>query len=109
MSYIEKTLKKRKVILEKKLKNLIKLHEHPYLSRATTAYVKSMKALQRYLDDTKDTNSYKWAGLWDKAKKHNLQICKKQNHESYSKKRVDLEIELREINTELYKFEIKRK
>lgn len=109
MSYIEKTLEKRKIFLEKKLIQLIKLHETPYLNRATTAYVKSMKALQRYLDDKKDVNSFNWAGLWDKAKKHNLKICKKQDCKSYSKKRVDLELELREINTELYKLKIKRK
>lgn len=109
MSYIEKTLRKRKIFLEKKLIQLIKLHETPYLSRATTAYIKSMKALQRYLDDKNDVNSFNWAGLWDKAKKDNLKICKKQNHKLYSEKRVNLELELRDINTELYKLENKRK
>lgn len=94
---IEKELAK----LEAELKAFNKLNDTPYLSYAVKALSKSNAALSRYIQ-TKDESAYKWAKLWDKAKKHFTKQAEKQNITDYADKRVSLEFEISDLKNTIY-------
>ena len=89
------------VRLEAKLKAFDRLNDTPYLSYAVKALNKSNAALSKYIQ-TKDESAYKWAELWDKAKKHFTKQAEKQNITDYADKRVALEIEISDLKNNLY-------
>jgi hypothetical protein len=103
MKLIKDTLDKRKQEIEIELRELIKLHNTNYLSMGFKALARSNKALKRHIDSKgQDSTAMKWAEKWNELKKKCVTMENKKDYITYSDIRVNLEIELSDINSELY-------
>ena len=100
---IKDMFEERKQEIELELSELIKLHDTNYLSMGFKALSRSNRALKRHIDSKgQDITAMKWAEIWNELKKKCIEMEQKKNHLTYSEIRVNLESELRDINSELY-------
>lgn len=108
MSHIQQLLEKEKIKLEKKLFDLVKLHDTPWLVKGFKALHRSNMALKRFIDtNEQDKKAYWWADKWNELRKYCVQQAKKTNMVSYSTKRVKMEAAISEINGQLWRYKIK--
>ena len=99
---LREVLEKELAQLKKELKAFHKLNDTPYLSYAVKSLSKSNIALSRYVK-TKDENAYKWAQLWDRARKYFAKQAEKQNITDYGDRRITLEARIAEIQNTIYR------
>ena len=98
---VREVLEKELAKLKAELKAFNRLNDTPYLTYAVKALAKSNAALGRYYKN-KDENAYKWAELWDRAKKHFTEQAEKQNIMDYADKRMAIETKIQELQTDLF-------
>lgn len=103
MSYSKDTLQKELSKLQKKLNELIKEEEKPYIVYAIKCLQKSNIALIRYKESGwKKDIELKRAEFWDKQKKRYEALAKKQDPIKYTDKRIELETKIRDLNSKIY-------
>lgn len=108
MSHVHNLLIREKQKLEKKLHELVKLHDTPWLSKGFIALQRSNMALKRYIDSNEaDRKAYWWAEKWNELRKSYVKKLEKQDNVSYPGKRAKIELAIGEINGQLFRYKLK--